>query len=39
LEGLAADYQALKFDPTPWEEHRGELREWEVTNGDGLEDN
>jgi hypothetical protein len=38
LEGLSADYAALRADPKAWEAHQQETSVWDVTNADGLED-
>lgn len=36
LEGLNADYAALRQDPKQWERFREENAVWDVTNADGL---
>ena len=38
LEGLNADYAALRRDPKAWSDFQKELAEWDATNNDGLED-
>jgi hypothetical protein len=38
LEGLNADYAALRQDPKAWEEFQKELGDFDSTNTDGLED-
>jgi hypothetical protein len=38
LEGLNADYAALKKDPQAWADFKQELAVWDVSNRDGLED-
>lgn len=38
LEGLNADYAALRQDPAAWAEFQKETSDWDVTNNDGLED-
>jgi len=37
LEGLSADYAELRKDPKAWNEFRKELKEWDATLKDGLE--
>jgi hypothetical protein len=36
LEGIRADYAALRDDQKTWEEFRNESAKWDVTNNDGL---
>jgi hypothetical protein len=38
LEGLNRDYEALRSDPKALAKHQQELKDWDVTNEDGLED-
>jgi hypothetical protein len=38
LEGLSADYAALRADPKAWQAHQQESSVWDATNADGLED-
>ncbi|HEY8750962.1 MAG TPA: hypothetical protein VIM11_23460 [Tepidisphaeraceae bacterium] len=38
LEGLNADYAALRKDPKAWQEFQKELEDFDSTNNDGLED-
>lgn len=38
LEGLNADYAALRENPKAWQEHQEELALWDTTNNDGLGD-
>ncbi len=37
LEGLNADYAALRRDPKAWAEFQKENALWDVTNEDGLD--
>lgn len=37
LEGLRADFAALRRDPKAWQEELNERKEWDSTLGDGLE--
>ena len=37
LEGLKADYAALRKNPKLWAEFNKELADWDTTNNDGLE--
>ena len=36
LEGLNADYVALRVNPKAWNEYRREIEDWDSTNADGL---
>lgn len=38
LEGLNADYAALRRDPAAWADFQKETADWDATNNDGLED-
>ena len=38
LEGLSADFAALRKDPKAWQQELDERAEWDATLGDGLED-
>jgi len=38
LEAVNAGYSALRIDPAAWQEELDERRAWDVTFGDGLED-
>jgi hypothetical protein len=38
LDGLAADFAALRADPVAWREFQAEVRLLDLTSGDGLED-
>lgn len=37
LDGVEADYAALKRDPKAWAEFQKEIAIWDVTNLDGLD--
>ena len=36
LQGLAADYAALRKDEQAWQEHRAEVAAWDATSSDHL---
>jgi len=36
LDGLSADFAALRADPAAWADYQEELAAWDVTLGDGL---
>lgn len=38
LEGLAADFTALRNDPDAWQEEQAERAAWDCTLADGLAD-
>lgn len=38
LEGLNADYAALKKNPKAWAEFKKEMTAWDATNLDGMEE-
>jgi len=38
LEGLNADFAALRGNPDAWDEEQKERAEWDTTLADGLED-
>jgi hypothetical protein len=38
LEGLNADYAALRHDSKAWSGFRREVEDWDSTDADGLED-
>ncbi len=38
LEGLSADFAALRERPEAWREEMAEREEWDLTIGDGLTD-
>ena len=37
LQGLSADFQALRENPEAWQEHEEEMALWDNTLQDGLE--
>jgi len=38
LEGLASDFAALRADVDAWADEQVEREAWDITSGDGLED-
>lgn len=38
LDGLNADYARLRKNSRAWAQFQRELREWELTNSDGLDE-
>jgi hypothetical protein len=38
IQGMVADFAALRRDPKAWAEELAEVEAWDATSSDGLED-